>query len=267
MSAEGLLDASDTSAASQHTETADTPESPSSEAPAATVDSPPASARSGDEPWASGHLLDALDADLLLHGLGVLADLLGEASETMNQCLLTIEDKLHALPISQERWVAVKAAVPPTDPVQPKEEEQTRVFGGVAVTIMKLGSAGPQDAGATDYELGYAPLGDAWALVIRKVAAPVNSGSRTAEVSELKLLRCVPLEFRLKAVREIPALLRALDVPCSDAAADTSTAASNPMQAGPAAEPPPSDGGEPQADDAAAPPADAEVGAEPQTVS
>jgi hypothetical protein len=132
---------------------------------------------------------------------------------------------------------------------------------------MKLGSAGPQDAGATDYELGYAPLGDAWALVIRKVAAPANSGSRTAEVSELKLLRCVPLEFRLKAVREIPALLRALDVPCSNAAADDpSGAASHPVQAGPA-EPPASDGSERPADDAAAPPADAEAVIEPQAVA
>jgi hypothetical protein len=151
-------------------------------------------------------VIAALDADLLLHGLGVLADLLGEASETMNQCLLTIEDKLQTFPITQEQWVPIAAALAPLDAAAARPDDpaavQERVFGGVAVTIMKLGptadKTAPQPA-APRHELGYAPIDGAWALVTRSVA------------SDLKLLRDLPLEFRLKAIREVPTLLKAIE--------------------------------------------------------
>jgi hypothetical protein len=167
--------------------------------------------------------MDALDADLLLHGLSVLSDLLNEASETLHQCLLTIEDRLQALPIAQERWVPIPGASVPAADVPASHGEQTvqqRVFSGVAVTIMKLGSSANQDDPARRerrYELGYAAAGDAWALV-----------TRLAGAAERQPLRDAPLDFRLKAIREIPALLKALDVgrPAASEAAPAAAIAS-----------------------------------------
>jgi hypothetical protein len=155
----------------------------------------------------SAPAIDALDADLILHGLSVLTDLLNEASETLHQCLLTIEDKLQALPITQERWVPIHAAHVPAADAPASHGEQTvqeRVFSGVAVTIIKLGSSANHDNAARRerrYELGYAAAGEAWALV-----------TRLAGAAERQPLRDAPLDFRLKAIREIPALLKALDV-------------------------------------------------------
>src|SRR5688572_809767 len=81
-----------------------------------------------------------IDADIL-RGLGALADLVANASETLNQCLLTIESKLSAASIAKEEWVPIRAARSAIEPVATPDDRrrtQERVFGGVRVMILQL---------------------------------------------------------------------------------------------------------------------------------
>ena len=50
---------------------------------------------------------DSVDTNLL-NGLAALADLLGNASETLDQGLLTIENTLRAVSTTQEEWVPIQ---------------------------------------------------------------------------------------------------------------------------------------------------------------
>ena len=161
------------------------------------------------------------DVDLL-QGLSALADLFGNASQTLNQCLLTIEDKLSSMVIAQAEWVPIQTArsaverVPPADePAGERHQSQERMFGGVPVTIMRMSTPEnePPVPGRCEwqYELGYSVIGDQWALFIRTATfdpSKQNDGGFT--YSDLTLLREAPLEIRLKAIREIPHLIRLL---------------------------------------------------------
>ncbi len=161
------------------------------------------------------------DADLL-HGLSALADLFSNASHTLNQCLLTIEDKLSSMVIAQAEWVPIHTArsaverVPQADePADERRQSQERMFGGVPVTIMRMSAAGnePPAAGRCEwqYELGYSVVGDHWSLLIRTATFdPSKQSVGGFTYSDLMLLREAPLEIRLKAIREIPLLIRLL---------------------------------------------------------
>jgi hypothetical protein len=167
------------------------------------------------------------DAELL-HGLGALADLISNASDTVNQCLLTIEGKLGALPVTKVEWVPIKAARSAIERVRPLRDgdtSQERVFGGVPVTIMKFGGAlasEPERSARCEwrYELGYSVAGDEWALMIRTAGSDrsCNGGSAGA-FSDVMRLRDAPLEIRLKAIREIGDLIQSLDVATDDVGA------------------------------------------------
>jgi hypothetical protein len=160
------------------------------------------------------------DADLL-HGLSALADLFGNASHTLNQCLLTIEDKLSSMVIAQAEWVPIQTARsaverPPADgPVDERQQSQERMFGGVPVTIMRMSTSENASPAAGrcewQYELGYSVVGDQWALLIRTATFdPAKQSDGGFTYSGLMLLRDAPLEIRLKAIREIPLLIRLL---------------------------------------------------------
>jgi len=161
------------------------------------------------------------DADLL-QGLSALADLFSNASHTLNQCLLTIEDKLSSMVIAQAEWVPIQTArsaverVPPADErVDDRQQSQERMFGGVPVIIMRMSAPenGSPAAGRCEwqYELGYSVVGDQWALLIRTATlGPSKQNDGGFTYSDLMLLREAPLEIRLKAIREIPLLIRLL---------------------------------------------------------
>jgi hypothetical protein len=180
-----------------------------------------------EEAFSCASETSASDADIL-RGLGALADLVANASETLNQCLLTIENKLGAASIAREEWVPIQAArsaiecVPSLDD---RKRTQERVFGGVTVMILQMSAptAPPQSATKRcewQYELGYAVAGDDWALVIRTSSfdAANDSGDGLPQFSDVVPLRDAPLEIRLKAVRELPSLLEALDAGTLDVA-------------------------------------------------
>ena len=160
---------------------------------------------------------DSADAGLL-QGLGLLADLINDASETLNQCLCTIENQLSALPAPREEWIPIKAAGSAVELALPPCEEQAsqeRIFGGVPVTIMRFGARTTQFEKPRcqwQYELGYSATGDEWALMIRTSSADRSKQHNgSTEFSDLMALRDAPLEIRLKAIREIPDLIQLLD--------------------------------------------------------
>ena len=167
----------------------------------------------GTQPLAA--VSDSVDAELL-HGLGALADLLSNASETLNQCLITIEDTLSAMSPTQEEWVPIQTTRCSVEHVQPEGSEQAsqeRVFGGVPVTILKLSAPASQEAGTQwEYQLGYSRVGAGWALMVRTARfQPSNGHEGFLQFSDLKPLREAPLEIRLKGIREIPSLMKLLD--------------------------------------------------------
>jgi hypothetical protein len=177
-----------------------------------------ATVRADEEESPAAPLTNTLDADLL-RSLGELADLLGSGSETLNQCLLTVEDTLNALSITKDGWVPIQTVRSFIERVPPEDEEtsQERVFGGVPVTIMKLGAPATQQDRTQPcewrYEVGYSVVGDGRALTIRTASLePSNERDGFGGFSDVKLLREAPLEIRLKAIREIPSLIiRLLD--------------------------------------------------------
>ena len=183
---------------------------------ASVVSDAPVQADQGKPPWAP--LAVAIDVDLL-HGLGALAELLGSASETLNQCLLTIEDTLNALSITQEAWVPIQTDRSFVERVPAEDGQQTsqqRLFAGVLVTILKLDEPASQQAGTPrcerEYQLGYSRVGDSWALMIRTTSfQPSNGDEGLCRFSDLTPLRDAPLEIRLKGIREIPSLIKLLD--------------------------------------------------------
>ncbi len=161
------------------------------------------------------------DADLL-QGLSALADLFSNASHTLNQCLLTIEDKLSSMVIAQAEWVPIQTArsvvervAPADEPVDDRQQSQERMFGGVPVTIMRMSTPENESpaAGRCEWqdELGYSVVGDQWALLIRTATFdPSKQSDGGFTYADLMLLREAPLEIRLKAIREIPLLIRLL---------------------------------------------------------
>jgi len=168
-----------------------------------------------------GSRADQSDVDLL-QGLSALADLFSNASQTLNQCLLTIEDKLSSMVIAQAEWVPIQTArsaveqVPPADePAHDRQQSQERMFGGVPVIIMRMSTAENESPAAGrcewQYELGYSVVGDQWSLLIRTATFdPSKQSDGGFTHSDLMLLREAPLEIRLKAIREIPLLIRLL---------------------------------------------------------
>ncbi len=173
--------------------------------------------RADEDQLPSAPLSDSADAGLL-QGLGLLADLINDASETLNQCLSTIENQLRALPAPREEWIplkAVRSAVELALPPCAEQASQERMFGGVSVTIMKFGALTTQFEKPRcqwHYELGYSATGDEWALMIRTSSADrSNQRDGSTEFSDLMALRDASLEIRLKAIREIPDLIQLLD--------------------------------------------------------
>lgn len=175
-----------------------------------------------EEPPPVSPVTDESDADLL-KGLAALADLLSNASETLNQCLLTIEGKLSAAAIAREEWIPIqdaRSAVERVAPGDDRKRSQERVFGGVSVTILQL-SAPTVEHPATkrcewQYELGYSVADDNWVLMIRSASIDSsNERDGASEISDLMPLRDAPLEIRLKAIREIPSLMQVLQSPIS----------------------------------------------------
>jgi len=154
------------------------------------------------------------DADLL-QGLSALADLLTNASDTLNQCLLTLENKLNAAAIAREEWIPIQSAGSGIDRLLTEDEcpaSQERIFAGVAVTILKMSSAGPSQPtlkrSEWRYELGYSVAGDEWALMIRTASSDaLKPDAASPEFTDVMRLRDAPLEIRLKAIRDIPALM------------------------------------------------------------
>ncbi len=183
------------------------------------------------------------DADAeLLAGLGALADLIHDASDTLNQCILTIEGKLCAVPVTEEAWIPIttaRSAVERPAPAFEEQASQERVFGGVPVTIMRFGAPAPQpEAGPRcewQYEVGYATTDTGWALMIRTVSVDhSNQRGASPEFSDLMMLRDAPLEIRLKAIREIPDLIQVLasrtcEEPGVEAAAPSSDSQEHPQ--------------------------------------
>jgi hypothetical protein len=162
---------------------------------------------------------DESDADLL-KGLGALADLLSNASETLNQCLLTIEGKLSAAAIAREEWIPIQTACSAVERVAAGDERkrsQERVFGGVSVTILQLSAPTTEQPAPKRcewrYELGYSVADDNWVLMIRSASLDSSNERNGAEIADLMLLRDAPLEIRLKAIREIPSLMQVLQAP------------------------------------------------------
>jgi hypothetical protein len=61
------------------------------------------------------------------------------------------------------------------------------------------------------YELGYSVVGEQWSLLIRTATlGPSKQTDGGFIYSDVMLLREAPLEIRLKAIREIPLLIRLL---------------------------------------------------------
>ena len=155
------------------------------------------------------------DADLL-QGLSALADLLTNASDTLNQCLLTLENKLNAAAIAREEWIPIQSAGSGIDRLLTEDAcpaSQERIFAGVAVTILKMSSAPPPQPtlkrSEWRYELGYSVAGDEWALMIRTASSDaLKSDAASPEFTDVMRLRDAPLEIRLKAIRDIPALMQ-----------------------------------------------------------
>lgn len=170
-------------------------------------------------------MTDAVDADLL-QSLSTLAHLFSNASETLNQCLQTIEDQLNALSITEEEWVPIQGTRFSAEHAEPEGGEQTSqeyVFGGVSVTILKLDApARQQTSHECEYQLGYSRSGDGWALMIRTARfQPSNGNDGFCQFSDEKLLRHAPLEIRLKGIRFVPSLIDLLDSRCSAMACGT----------------------------------------------
>jgi hypothetical protein len=167
----------------------------------------------------SASATDACDADIL-RGLGALADLVANASDTLNQCLLTIEGKLSAASIAREEWVPIQAARSAIERLASPDDRrrtQERVFGGVPVMILQMSAPTMPQPSATrcewQYELGYAVADDDWALMIRTASFDSSTDrDGSSEFSDLMALREAPLEIKLKAIRELPSLFKALDV-------------------------------------------------------
>ena len=162
---------------------------------------------------------DQSDADLL-QGLGALAELFTNASETLKQCLLTIDNKLSALGVGREEWVPIPTARSAVERVSKGPDDgqmsQERIFGGVPVMIMRLSAAPVPQVEVKrcewHYELGYAVAGDDWAVMIRTASFnPANEQSGFTEYSDLMPLRDAPLELQLKAIPQIPSLFHLLN--------------------------------------------------------
>jgi hypothetical protein len=160
---------------------------------------------------------DQQEADLL-QGLGALAELFTNASETLKQCLLTIDNKLNALGVGKEEWVPIPTARSAVERVAKGGDDgqtQERIFGGVPVMIMRLSAPVPPvevKRCEWHYELGYAVAGDDWALVIRTASFnPANEHTGFTEYSDLMPLRDAPLELQLKAIPQIPSLFHLLN--------------------------------------------------------
>ena len=121
----------------------------------------------GSEPVRTDEKITAEESDAtLLHGLSALADLLSNASETLNQCLLTLENKLSAASVAREEWIPIQTARSAVERVPAAEERQRsqeRVFGGVAVTILRMSEPAIEPPSAPrcewQYELGYSVVG------------------------------------------------------------------------------------------------------------
>jgi hypothetical protein len=165
-------------------------------------------------------LTDSVDVDLL-QGLDALADLLGNASETLTEGLLTVEDNLNALPITQEEWVPIQGTRSSVESIETEDVGQTSqeyVFGGVPITILKLGGPVRQETrpqwNESEYQLGYSRVGNGWALMIRTARSQPSNGNGDDvcwQFSDEKPLVLAPLEVRLKGIREIPSLIKLLD--------------------------------------------------------
>jgi hypothetical protein len=162
---------------------------------------------------------DQSDADLL-QGLGALAELFTNASETLKQCLLTIDKKLSALGVGREEWVPIPTARSAVERVSTGRDDgqvsQERIFGGVPVMIMRLSAAPVPQVEVKrcewHYELGYAVAGDDWAVMIRTASFnPANEHNGFTEYSDLMPLRDAPLELQLKAIPQIPSLFHLLN--------------------------------------------------------
>jgi len=168
---------------------------------------------------APSEITDQSDADLL-QGLGALAELFTNASETLKQCLLTIDKKLSALGVGREEWVPIPTARSAVERVSKGPDDgqmsQERIFGGVPVMIMRLSAAPVPQVEVKrcewHYELGYAVAGDDWAVTIRTASFnPANEQSGFTEYSDLMPLRDAPLELQLKAIPQIPSLFHLLN--------------------------------------------------------
>lgn len=175
---------------------------------------------SSDEERSSGaSATEADDADIL-RGLGALADLVANASETLNQCILTIEGRLSAASVAREEWVPIQAARSAIERVASPDDRrrtQERVFGGVSVMILQMSAPAMPPQSATrcewQYELGYAVANDDWTLAIRISSFDSSTEQDgSSEFSDLIPLREAPLEIKLKAIRELPSLFKVLDV-------------------------------------------------------
>jgi hypothetical protein len=161
---------------------------------------------------------DQSDADLL-QGLGALAELFANASETLKQCLLTIDNKLNSLGVGKEEWVPIPTARSAVERASgdPDERQMSheRVFGGVPVMIMRLAAPVPQPEVKRcewHYELGWGIAGNDWALMIRTASFnPANEHNGFTEYSDLMPLRDAPLELQLKAIPQIPSLFHLLN--------------------------------------------------------
>lgn len=170
----------------------------------------PVRADEGMPPWTPA--TNSADTNLL-HGLAALADLLSNASETLNQCVLTIEDTLRAVSTTQEEWVPIRTTYSAVQTGGDDRTPQECIFGGVPVAILKVGVPQSQQAGAQwEYQLGYSRVGNRWALMVRTASLqPSNENEGFWQFSDVKLLRDAPLEIRFKAIREIPNLMKLLD--------------------------------------------------------
>jgi hypothetical protein len=124
--------------------------------------------------------------------------------------------------IAQAEWVPIQTARSVVErvsladePVDDRRQSQERMFGGVPVTIMRMFTPENESPAAGrcewQYELGYSVVGDQWALLIRTATFdPSKQSDGGFAHSDLMLLREAPLEIRLKAIREIPLLIRLL---------------------------------------------------------
>ena len=174
---------------------------------------------------------DTVNADLL-EGLDALADLLKNTSDTLNHGVMTIEDQLNALSGIQEEWVLIRGTRASVEPVTAAEAvtvtegaghaSQEYVFGGVAVTILRLAEPTPDQVVPEGNEhedwLGCSKVGDRWALVVRTGRKrTVNSDANGVPhpLSELQPLVDAPLEVRVEGVRRIPTLVNLIESRCA----------------------------------------------------